>query len=120
MKACAGPEQQDELVPLDPIVFFDKRSTRFFRQKDVLEYEEALKSKLKSWMSNPGGHEPGSPARRVIASLSEEIQSAPSDFWMDRDARNEDLVKLLSDLHHQDDLVGISLSSRLSSHSYFA
>ena len=109
MKACARPEQQNDLVLLDPVAFFEQRSTHFFRQKDVLEYEAALKAKLQNWMSASGGDKPGSPAQRVIASLSAELQSASSDFWMSRNHRGEDLVKLLSDLHHQDDLVSASL-----------
>ena len=109
MKEVVGPERQAELAELDPLLFFNARANTFFRQKDVLEYEAALKTKLQQWMSAPGGSDPNASAQQVIALLSRSIKpastDAAADFGMSKEAKQSELVKLLSDLHHQNDLV---------------
>lgn len=103
IKACAGDTER-----LEPRKFFAKKASTFLQQKDVLEYEAALKGVLSEWMTKPDSRDPSSSYQKVIAALSTEAQQqvgpAASRSRVKEDF-DDNLMNLLKELHQTDNLV---------------
>lgn len=98
---------QTDLTPLDPSTFFP--SKKFLQQKDIINYETALKDVVSSLITTSDPRDESSSLSRVIrhledcklASLSKDVLNAKPDRLVYR--RN--LIRLVCDLHAQNDLV---------------
>lgn len=99
--------QPSILAALHPAVFFS--SSKLLQQKDVIQYEEALKQHLIPLLSSFDSQDSGMPLSRVIVQLRDDdlsripdrvLNSAPS-----RVVSSENIIHLVADLHTQGDLV---------------
>ncbi|KAG8960836.1 hypothetical protein FRC03_006079 [Tulasnella sp. 419] len=98
------PTKESELAALSPTMFFKDRQSRFLRQKDVLEYEAALKSSLQRWISRSGDQ--SQVIEGVISPLK--IKTNRDDYLIPSKGRiYANLVPLLNELHNQDCLPAI-------------
>ncbi|KAG2105879.1 uncharacterized protein F5147DRAFT_761885 [Suillus discolor] len=114
--------QPSILAALDPAVFFS--SSKLLQQKDVIQYEEALKQHLIPLLSSFDSQDSGTPLSRVIIQLQDDdlsripdrvLNSAPS-----RVVSSENIIHLVADLHAQGDLPGIFFSFDRSDCEYMA
>ncbi|KAG1807233.1 hypothetical protein EV424DRAFT_1474227 [Suillus variegatus] len=110
------------LAALDPAVFFS--SSKLLQQKDVIQYEEALKQHLIPLLSSFDSQDSGMPLSRVIVQLRDDdlsripdrvLNSAPS-----RVVSSDNIIHLVADLHTQGDLPGIFFSFDRSDCEYMA
>ncbi|KAG1773246.1 hypothetical protein EV702DRAFT_1201129 [Suillus placidus] len=86
--------QPSILVALDPVVFFS--SAKLLQQKDVIQYEEALKQHLAPLLSSFDSQDSETPLSRIIIQLQDDILSQRA--------------RQITDLHAQGDLPGIFFS----------
>ncbi|KAG1903002.1 uncharacterized protein F5891DRAFT_111844 [Suillus fuscotomentosus] len=114
--------QPSILAALDPAVFFS--SSKPLQQKDVIQYEEALKQHLVPLLSSFDSQDSGTPLSRVIVQLQDDdlsripdrvLNSAPS-----RVVSSDNIIHLVADLHTQGDLPGIFFSFDRTDCEYMA
>jgi len=102
-----SPSVLEKLEQLEPTNFFPPK--KLLQQKDVIEYDEKLKTCLEPMVASFDPHDPKSHLSRVISRLEDSslsrvpshVINAPPDRMMFR--RN--LIYLVADLHAQGDLV---------------
>ncbi|KAH7883469.1 hypothetical protein F5I97DRAFT_1931024 [Phlebopus sp. FC_14] len=111
LKACSSLSTS-QVQALDPTSFFPRN--RLLQQKDVIEYDAALKECLGPMIASFDPRDPSSPLSHVITHLGnhalarvppEALNSQP-----DRVAFRRNLINLVSDLHAQGDLPAILFS----------
>ncbi|KAG6377308.1 hypothetical protein JVT61DRAFT_15097 [Boletus reticuloceps] len=97
------------LHPLDPLKFFP--SDRLLQQKDVIEYDAALKECLAPMVAQFDPRNIAAPLYKVIASLEDDmLRRVPTELintQPERASFRENLIHLVSDLHVQGDLPAI-------------
>lgn len=110
----APPTTKSRLSQLQPKEFFKSRSKALLIQKDVLEYEAALKGELNALVRSSDENE-RQLARDVIDVLSvgfvNEESNPQSEYFLDKEAIGSELVSLLQLLDKQQDLVSTPASS---------
>lgn len=115
--AESDKELKSRLVNLEPNAFFKSRSSTLLRQKDVLEYEAALKGELNTLVRSDDEDE-RQLARDVIDTLShgfvDEETSPQSEYFLDKEEIGSQLVSLLKTLDKQQDLVSLPILSKLA------
>ncbi len=88
---------------LEPKIFFQRNKNDFITQGNVLQYEAALKHRLRSWGSEASG---GQDVRVIAEKLSGTL--APSKTGDTEGAILPNIVHLLSELNQRNDLPGWS------------
>ncbi|KAG1793298.1 uncharacterized protein HD556DRAFT_1479402 [Suillus plorans] len=105
--------QPSILAALDPAVFFS--SSKLLQQKDVIQYEEALKRHLVPLLSSFDSQDSGTPLSRVIVQLQDDDSSRLPDRML-----NSAPSRVLPIFTHQGDLPGIFFSFDRSNCKYMA
>ncbi|KAF8137669.1 hypothetical protein EV363DRAFT_1581223 [Boletus edulis] len=97
------------LHPLDPLKFFP--SDRLLQQKDVIEYDAALKECIAPMVAQFDPRNTAAPLYKVIASLEDDMLGrVPTELintQPERASFRENLIHLVCDLHVQGDLPAI-------------
>ncbi|KAH7929957.1 P-loop containing nucleoside triphosphate hydrolase protein [Leucogyrophana mollusca] len=108
----SGDILPDALAALEPSSFFSKN--RLLQQKDVIEYEAALKNTLIPMLASFDPRDSTSALSRIIAHLQDDFLSrTPAETLNARPGRKVlrgNLINLVSDLHVQNDLPAILFS----------
>ncbi|KAG0695373.1 hypothetical protein DFH29DRAFT_984966 [Suillus ampliporus] len=111
LSACTALEPST-LAALDPVSFFSSR--KLLQQKDVIQYEEALKQHLEPLLSSFDSRDAGTPLSRVITQLQDDVLSRVPDNVLnsqpDRVVCGLNLIRLVADLDAQGDLPAIFFS----------
>ncbi|KAF8315022.1 P-loop containing nucleoside triphosphate hydrolase protein [Clavulina sp. PMI_390] len=114
LKMANSKSLKARLAPLEPNLFFESRATSLLRQKDVLEYEAALKTELNALVRSAHENERDLAnetiellAHGFIGDGTDEEVDAQTQYYMPKESIGTQLVSMLEVLDQQDDLPAI-------------
>jgi hypothetical protein len=106
-QAMAAESNDPSLALLEPITFFEKLRGKLLQQKDIIRYEEALKTRLSEWLKAKDAHQPTGLIQRVVKRLSDpDVGSEEAEKPLQKpDLFYSNLLNFLADLNARGDLV---------------
>ena len=108
-KAMSMHSKDPEVSKLKPTRFFKKLAEKgiFLQQKDIIRYEQELKTVLTRWLAEEDAREEDSTIRKVVKQLTDKEVGLPEpeEALENGELFSRNLVNLLADLHANGDLV---------------
>jgi len=114
----AAESTDPSLAALEPITFFEKLRGKLLQQRDIIQYEVALKKKLSEWMKAKDAHQPTGLLQRVVRRLSDpDVGSEEAEKPLqNQDLFYSNLLNFLADLNATGDLVRFFMWIQIAQH----